>query len=381
MTCSNCFSGCSEITSDKCVKYTGVDIPALGIENGDSLCEVEQALANYLATALDGTGIKPVLDITICNLVDQYLPDVGDITIVDLISALIQAACDLQTQVDAVVADVAIIEADYTIDCLAGVTAGSGTHDILQAVITNLCSLNSTMTALINALPNTYVAIADLDQLIQAYLDQINPITFQRTRMVPWVAYEYYGATTGFDSTGAGVVGTQWEDVYLCNGANGTPDKRGRVAVGATNTPGNLPLDIYVDPANPLNPAYIATPGTWTKTGTNGIVLNSTQMPIHTHTPNIVLTNPTHTHFTTLDSEPSVTLTSAVPIKRDNEYPGNSNFSYSLIGVSGIPTIGITSPTSANVSVGSQTNSDAGGGLSHPNYQPAIACYYIMYIP
>jgi hypothetical protein len=48
MSCTNCFNGCSEITSDKCVKYTGADIPALGIQNGDTLEFVEQTLAQFL---------------------------------------------------------------------------------------------------------------------------------------------------------------------------------------------------------------------------------------------------------------------------------------------------------------------------------------------
>lgn len=32
MSCTNCFNGCTEITSDKCVRYTGTNIPELGIQ-------------------------------------------------------------------------------------------------------------------------------------------------------------------------------------------------------------------------------------------------------------------------------------------------------------------------------------------------------------
>ena len=59
--CSNCYNGCTEITSDKCVKYTGVDVPVLGIQKGDSLSYVEQALITFLSSTLDGTGIIPVI--------------------------------------------------------------------------------------------------------------------------------------------------------------------------------------------------------------------------------------------------------------------------------------------------------------------------------
>ena len=45
--CSNCYNGCVEITSDKCIKYTGVDVPILGIKNGDSLSFIEQSLITF----------------------------------------------------------------------------------------------------------------------------------------------------------------------------------------------------------------------------------------------------------------------------------------------------------------------------------------------
>jgi hypothetical protein len=148
MTCQNCFNGCAQITSDKCVKYTGVDVPELGISNGDTLCSVEQTLSNYLIMALDGTGIVPAIDpLIICDIVSKYLPVSGIINLVDIVAALIQSSCDLQQQIDNVALGVATIEANYTISCLTGVTTSSGTHAILQAVITNLCSVNSTMQA------------------------------------------------------------------------------------------------------------------------------------------------------------------------------------------------------------------------------------------
>lgn len=381
MSCTNCDNGCVQIVSDKCVKYTGVDIPTLGISTGDSLCSVEQALADFLITALDGTGIKPTLDPAIlCDMISYYLP--ADPSIVDIVSALIKAACDLQDQVNAVVQDIATLNAAYTLDCLPPETDAEDTHAVVQAVITKLCALDTVVADLLLALPLTYVAQADLDQLIQDYLDSLNPTGLQATKMVPWVAYEYYGPTTGFDTSGAGIEGTQWEHVYMCNGANGTPDKRGRVAVGATNTPGNGAMDAAVNPTNPLNPAYYCNPvapNLSTKIGTNTITLAEAQIPSHTHTPNVVLANPTHTHYTVLNGIPAVGLTNLVPIKYDQS--DNSQQDYTLKGVEGTANIGLTSPTSANVSVSSQSNSLTGGGLQHNNYQPAIACYYIMYIP
>lgn len=46
--CSNCYNGCTEIVSDKCVKYTGVDIPELGIVKGDPLSAVLLQITNAI---------------------------------------------------------------------------------------------------------------------------------------------------------------------------------------------------------------------------------------------------------------------------------------------------------------------------------------------
>lgn len=53
---------------------------------------------------------------------------------------------------------------------------------------------------------------------------------------------------TWFDSTGLGLNGTRAEGYAICNGLNGTPDKRGVTAVGAVDVPsngaGSLPVGV-----------------------------------------------------------------------------------------------------------------------------------------
>ena len=138
MSCSNCFNGCTEIVSDQCVKYTGVDVPVLGIQTGDSLSYVEQSLIGFLTSCLDGTGIKLTIDPNIiCELVQRNLPDCGDLTALDLFNALIKSTCELQAQIDDITDQLGTLEGPYDTDCLLGVNSGSGTHAILQAVITN----------------------------------------------------------------------------------------------------------------------------------------------------------------------------------------------------------------------------------------------------
>lgn len=46
--CQNCYNGCVETTSDQCVKYTGVDIPELGIVKGDPLSLVLLQITNAI---------------------------------------------------------------------------------------------------------------------------------------------------------------------------------------------------------------------------------------------------------------------------------------------------------------------------------------------
>lgn len=377
MACSNCYNGCAQVTSDKCVKYTGVDVPALGIENGDTLCSVEQALSNYLLTALDGTGIIPAIDDRIlCTLVSQYLPVSGDINLVDIVAALIQALCDLQGQIDDVVDDIAVIEANYTVGCLEGVTADSGTHAVVQAIITSLCGLITDYDALVLALPNEYVKLVDLDGLIQAYLDSQTPLDYYYLRMVPYVAYPYYGSIADFSATGQGNSSTVWKYIYLCNGFNGTPDMRGRIPVGATDTPGTIPMDANVLPGL-INPTY----SFGTKVGSNGVILTESQLPAHTHANTATATQDAHTHLefnSTASGEQDADVTANT--YSNHRHDVEAGLSYRITGNAVVPTLGLTSPATPSISV-SVTNGSIGSDTSHPNYQPGFAMYYIMYIP
>lgn len=358
MSCSNCYNGCTEIVSDKCVKYTGVDVPILEIKTGDSLSYVEQALIQFLVSTLDGSGIKITIpQSAYCDVVTKYLPTCGDITVVTLFEALVKSACDLQEQITTIDETIGEINADYDVDCLTGVEATSGTHDVLQAVITKLCELGVDLTALTIDLETNYVKLADLDALIAAYLSSIGETgTKYYTKMVPYTAVEYYGSLTGnFDGTGAGI--GDWEKIYLCNGQNNTPDKRGRVPVGATTTPGTLPMDADVIPGG-FNPTYALN----TKAGTNSVTLNVNQMPSHTHVPNLVIIPNPHNH--SLNNGGAAQGGGADPTQAIMRTSPGGTFT--------------TGPEILTIA---GNLSDTGGGLPHANNQPALACYYIMYIP
>jgi len=367
MSCTSCYNGCVETTTDQCVQYTGANSAPLSIETGDPLLTVEQALIQKVVSFLDGSGISIAINPSYyCTLVSQYLTETESPTVPQLFAALVRAACNLQTQTTANTAAITTLNADYTIGCLTGVTASSDTHAIVQAVITKLCATSASLTALSLDLSTNYVKLADLNTLIQAYLDTIaGGNTQQYTKMVPYTVVEYYGPLTNFDATGAGRTNLGWDKVFLCNGANGTPDKRGRVGVGAiAGVPGG-PLNINVDPTYSGNPNYALVD----TAGTNTVTLGITQIPSHTHNATAVatsvVTDPGHSHYAGNSPEG---WDSSGNIGIVNRSPQNVQTSTS--------TTGITVATTVNV-----TNSNAGSGGSHPNIQPVLACYYIMYIP
>ncbi len=382
--CSNCFNGCAQIVSDKCVRYTGDSIPELGIETGDTLARIEEVILDLLSGIIVGTGINITIDESVlCPIVQEYLPPCcGPFNVNEFITALIKAACDLQEQIDAVVADVAVIEGSYTVGCLTGVSSSSGTHAILQAVITKLCQVDVSLAALALDVDTNYVKLADLNSLIAAYLSSLSTGTQQYLKMVPYTVLEYYGALTGYPtvSDGFGPTGIgfgAWEKVYLCNGLNGTPDKRGRVPVGVTNGMGGGAFNPAVDPGIAGNPTY--TIGS--TAGANTVTLTSSEIPAHTHTATASATDTGHTHFIagTGDSDNLLDNTHVMA----NGHDAGGNTSYELTNATAsTATLGNTSTNSSlGLSVAVTVAANSGGGGAHANNQPALACYYIMYIP
>jgi microcystin-dependent protein len=327
------------------------------------LSYVEQALIGFLVSTLNGTGIK--LEINpqiICEIVSKNLVECEELSLPNVIEALIKAVCELDTRLTALEDDFAALEGPYTIGCLTGVTSSSGTHAILQAAINKICGLEIELDALALDVDTNYVKLADLNSLIAAYLASVGTSTKLYNKMIPYVAVEYYGSLTGkFDGTGAGI--GDWEKIYLCNGLNGTPDKRGRVPVGVTTGMGGGPFNPAVDPAIAGNPNYTLL-GTQ---GANTVTLTPTQIPAHSHSATAVVTDPGHLHSLIY-----------APGKSDPVEPGAVADYMNQAGTKSSSTTTNSASTgiSVNVSIGS-----TGGGLPHANVQPGLGCYYIMYIP
>ena len=397
MSCTNCFNGCAETISDQCVKYTGIDIPALGIHNGDNLLAVENAITTFLVPAINGTGIKPIIDPTIiCNIVKSYLPactTCTGFTLNELLTAIVKSICDIQTQINTINSTLNTLNADYTIGCLTGVTASSDTHAIVQAVINNLCSLNSAFSILVANLPNTYVAIANFTTLIQDYLDSVNFLGLAKDIMVPYAAIPYFGPLSNYPSaldslslTGQGT--GYWQKVYLCNGLNGTPDLRGRTLVGVTTGMGGagFPSGSPVNPATPGVPDYTISVTTGlpvTEYGDCIVTLGVGQIPNHNHPGSTVaITDPEHYHNVANGEAGTSILVEETPyLSYFGSFGGSSeNNNYYFKGTADVPDRGRTSSATTGITA-TPTIAGQGGGDFHNNVQPSRASFYIMYIP
>jgi microcystin-dependent protein len=374
MSCESCYNGCVETVSDQCVRYTGLDSIPLDIASGDNLQTVLQNIIDGLVPLFSGTGDKITLSSAIrCAIVNGYLPTpvgTNQWTSEQIFQALVKVACDLQAQITVVAGDIATLNADYTIGCLTGVTASSDTHAIVQAIINKLCITVAGLAALELDVDTNYVKLADLDALIAAYIAGTSGggSNQQYLKMVPYVAYEYYGPISNFDGSGIGIPANGFFKVYLCNGLNGTPDKRGRVAVGAISGVPGAPLDAAVNPANAGNPNYAL----YNTAGANTVTLITSQLPAHSHSAigstTVTLNDPGHTHAIGQSGVTGGGGTIAV----GNTTPKNIQAVSSTTGIT------VTSNTPDNVSI---SVASTGGGGAHPNIQPVIAAYYIMYIP
>lgn len=391
MSCESCYNGCVETVSDQCVRYTGLDSIPLDIQSGDNLQVVLDNIINSLVPLLTGEGDSIVILESIrCAILNGYLPTPSEAdtwTSAQLFNALVKVVCDLQAQIDAIDAEIAILNADYTIDCLTGVTASSDTHAIVQAIITRLCDTIADLAALELDVATNYVKLSDLDALIAAYLASQagSGSTQEYVKMVPYVAYEYYGPLTNFDGSGVGIPNLGFYKVYLCNGLNATPDKRGRVAVGAiANVPPiNIGLDAAVDPNFVGNPNYAL----FTTAGANSVTLITSQMPSHSHSGigTTTVTLDDHFHYVAATGgEINAVVDSTHAVVREIALGGNSSYRLSNssqsagAGISSLSKSTVSSNTPGNVALGID---NTGGGQSHANIQPVIAAYYIMYIP
>jgi hypothetical protein len=351
MSCTNCFDGCGTPMPDDCVRYTGANVPLLGISTGDPISKVEASIIAKLEEFAVGQGITlSSIDLK-CDYLKTLFGCCQDKTLVNLIQLLVDSNCTLKALIDTLYQD-AVPTFSFSTGCLTGLPATPTRDDILQALLVKVCGMDVT----VNLIYGDYVKASQLNSLISSYLSSVSPSVQQNTKMVPYVCYEYYGSMANFDSTGKGLSSVGFDKVYVCNGSNGTPDKRGRVAVGAIQgvPAGTVALDSAVDPSLPANAG--TNYSIKQKFGQSFTTLSVAQMPAHTHT----ATDSGHVHG--LNASTNVSLLGIGAVAGTD--PG------------GVKSAGSSATGFANITISSTGNSSA-----HENRQPSIGAYYIMYIP
>lgn len=343
--CVNCFQPCNgTITSDRCVQYTGEDIPLLGIKKGDQLSVVEQKIVEALLDTLDGTSIKPSAVTLGCTFLTDLF-GTKEKTLLNLLQLALDANCSLRTLITTVEQKVDS-SVSFDVSCLSGLSASPTRDQVLQAALVKLCAV-ATDVAAIKA---DYVKASQLSGLIDQHLTQNTGGTVQYyNRMVPNVAYEYYGSLSNFDSTGKGLSAAGFDKVYLCNGLNGTPDRRGRVGVGAVSGVPGAALDSEVDPSLAQNAGTNYT--LKQKFGKSFVKLTLSEMPSHTHG----VTDPGHAHTTGDQVGISDNAND-----RNVMVPGGASTGRSVTGIS---------------------IQSAGSSAAHENRQPSMGAYYIIHLP
>ena len=364
--CKDCFNGCLERIPDSCVKYTGPDISLLGIKNGDLLNFVESQIFKYLLSIITGKGIKiDIENLGLCQFISSNLSINSENNLEDIMKALVTSICFIDTKIVQLTNNIDLLEADYDIKCLQGVTNQSNTHATLQSTINKVCEIQTIITALLNDLTTNYITSANINNYITNYNQTISNNNLISSKMIPYVAMPYFPTTAAisgnFDSSGAGI--GVWLKIYLCNGKNSTPDLRGRTLVGATTgMAGDIITDSDVLPSvgNYPNPNYALK----TPFGKNSITLNNTQVPNHVHTGTAISKdNIGHDHdYATVKKNGSATGAA-------DDHPDGP------IEIRKTNKVFVIIDTSVTI------NSTIGGGNSHNNIQPSIGTYYIMYIP
>lgn len=364
--CKDCFNGCLDRVPDNCVKYTGPGISLLGVENGDSLNFVESQIFKYLLSIITGKGIKiDIENLGLCQLISSNLSVNSEINLEDIVKALVASICFIDTKIVQLINSIDVLETNYDIKCLQGVTNQSNTHATLQSTINKVCEIQIVITALLNDLTTNYITSANINSYIINYNQTIENSNLISSKMIPYVAMPYFPTTAAingnFDSSGAGI--GIWLKIYLCNGKNFTPDLRGRTLVGATTgMAGDIITDSDVLPSvgNYPNPNYSLKKSF----GKNSVILNSTQMPTHTHTATAISIDSGHGH-------------------KIKAYAGETSpqtFNLNINAPVNGPSGNATDLGFANVTTTVIIDS-SGQNQSHNNIQPSIGTYYIMYIP
>lgn len=344
MTCDNCLDNCDPLVTDRCTKYTGVDIIELGICKGMSLYEVDAIILSKLQVVAISSNITLNSLTTTCTFITNLLLSHSQpFSLQNFAETVFDALCRLDSKITAITN---VPSFSFDKKCLSGTTR----DQIIQSIINLVCDVSTRLTTV----ESSYVKQIDFCAQVKAcILTSIPTVSTQfNLRMVPYTYVPYAGPLNNFDNTGKGLLSANFDKIYLANGLNNTQDWRGRSPIGALlNVPG-VALDSIVDPTIASNLDYNYAQGG--KAGTSNTILSLDQTPSHSH----IITDPGHSHTKSL--------------RRSGNGGGGSNWAW-MDGEDSIIT------TSSNLT--GITLSNSGKSQSHTNLHPVIGCLYIVYIP
>lgn len=364
-------SNCVDPVSSNCVIWQGEDIACLDITTGQTLTEIENAVATRICELADDIDLSTV---TLCGDFIELMSGV-DITIGNLLKTLLTYNCSLKTLIDTVKAKT---EEGLTLDykCLdVEIDPCNETEynlqTILQILINNFCTLKTTVDGIADSILETIndtivETVTDMMQTCQT--DRIvsnnlpgdeRKLTF-RGFVPPYCPIPYVGSLEYFDSSGKGLDDGPMCGWYLCNGSNGTMDLRGRVPVCAIQGMGGGALDPSVDPNLPKNSGSNYVSGDSGGEVRHLLTSAESGSKSHTHT----VTDPGHNH-TVLGMVNSLGGDGGVGEPR-NDYTGPSNPRY------------VTDSKTTGITISSYVGESA--SAYHENRMPYRATYYIMMI-
>lgn len=246
--------GCVSLTSDRCVVYTGPDIPILGICNGDRLSEIEDVILSKLQSYANGEGVILSNVTANCDFVKNSLVD-KDKDLASLIQVLFDQNCSLYSLFKSLENKK---ENPYPFDikCLAAPSSPSR-DEVIQSLINKVCELNETVEKLLNPDEedeDTGNSLKDTVEDIVGNFMRSNISSCSKS-----IEYSGWGKDTSllfkfdcppgtllfgmydpswFDSQGRGSKNAGLCGWVIADGRNGSTDMRGLTASGATNISG-----------------------------------------------------------------------------------------------------------------------------------------------
>lgn len=244
MSCQDCIdkTHCSDTISSTCVKWNGDIYSDFDMCINDSLTSVVNTILDKIRDLLKGRGIEfedEDLNFDDCS----FLEDIQDDEIKSLINILNTyktAICQLKTSIDQANANLAsfAVNSLYTLGCITIPADPCGDplvfKDLIQAMIDKICALNTQLTSIAASILDTVedaagnflvggaIKSCGNNGIVYSGTGASAVVTFQAL-VPPYSPILYTGSTSYFDSNGIGLPNTVMCGWYLCNGNNGTP--------------------------------------------------------------------------------------------------------------------------------------------------------------